>query len=455
MTDLLAHVENSIRQRKLLPPGRRVLVAVSGGLDSMVLLHLLHRRAAANRWRLGVAHFNHQLRGRASSADERFVRATAGTLGLPCFAGKGSVKCHAQHTGQSLEMAARELRHAFLAQAARQFSARAVALAHHADDQVELFFLRLLRGAGGEGLAGMRWRSPSPADERVELIRPLLDVPRADLAGFAREHRIRFREDRSNASLAYERNRIRHDLLPALESRARPGFRNAVWRAMEIIGAENEFVTESARRWLAGRHRTPFDSLAIAVQRRCLQLQMRRRKLAAEFSTTEWLRLRPRLPISVQRAVSVYRDESGLVRIWKPTTHGFDPSELCVPLSEPAGEIVFGRLRCSWRVTAARSFRKPSGQSPREQFDADRVGASIILRHWRPGDRFQPIGMSATVKLQDWFTNLKIPAARRRKLMLATTADGEIFWIEGLRISERFKLTNHTRRRLEWRWKQA
>jgi tRNA(Ile)-lysidine synthase len=455
VTDLLAHVENSIRQRKLLPPDRRVLVAVSGGLDSMVLLHLLHHQAAANRWRLGVAHFNHQLRGRASNADEYFVRATAGALGLPCFAGKGSVQPHAQRTGQSIEMAARELRHAYLAQAARRFSARTLALAHHADDQVELFFLRLLRGAGGEGLAGMRWLSPSPADDRLHLIRPLLDVPRADLAEFAREHGIRFREDRSNRSLAHERNRIRHDLLPELESRARPGFRKAIWRAMEIIGAEAEFVAESARRWLRGPPRPPFDSLPIALQRRCLQLQLQRRRLAAEFSIAEWLRLRPGQPICVDREVSVCRDESGMVQIWKRATHGFDPSELCVPLTEPAGEVVFGRLRCSWRLTAARVLRQPSRQRQREQLDADQVGSGIVLRHWRPGDRFQPIGMSAAVKLQDWFTNLKIPAARRRELVLATTADGEIFWIEGLRISERFKLTQRTRRRLEWRWKPA
>ena len=124
--------------------GERILVAVSGGVDSMVLLAAMHELAGAAGWKLSVAHFNHQLRGRASAADERFVGQAAGKLGLPFYAGRGAVKSFAKKRGVSIEMAARELRHKFLAQTARRFKCPVVALAHHADDQVELFFLRLL-----------------------------------------------------------------------------------------------------------------------------------------------------------------------------------------------------------------------------------------------------------------------------------------------------------------------
>jgi tRNA(Ile)-lysidine synthase len=197
---LLQHVEQSIRDRRLLGRGQAVLVAVSGGVDSMVLLHLLHGLAAKQGWQLTVAHFNHQLRGRQSDADERLVRLAAKRLGLRLVRGGADVRQHARTHKLSLEMAGRELRHKFLARTARRLRIPAVALAHQADDQVELFFLRLLRGAGGEGLQGMKGRSRSPADGEIELVRPLLDLTKADLQAHARREGIPFREDASNGA---------------------------------------------------------------------------------------------------------------------------------------------------------------------------------------------------------------------------------------------------------------
>jgi len=144
--------------------GGALLVAVSGGVDSMVLLHVLNSLAPEWGWKLAVAHFNHQLRGRSSDRDEALVCRTAAALKLTVTVGQGDVKAFAKQSGLSLEMAARKLRHEFLARTARAGGITTIALAHHADDQVELFFLRLLRGAGGEGLAGMRGRAPSPMD---------------------------------------------------------------------------------------------------------------------------------------------------------------------------------------------------------------------------------------------------------------------------------------------------
>ncbi|HXC99166.1 MAG TPA: tRNA lysidine(34) synthetase TilS, partial [Verrucomicrobiae bacterium] len=174
MSNLLSRVEESVRAKKLFREGESVLIAVSGGLDSMVLLHLLARLTPAHHWRLAVAHFNHQLRGRSSHADQHLVEQTAKKLGLPFVAGRADVRAFASRRGESIEMAARELRHKFLAKTALRRKIRVIALAHHADDQVELFFLRLLRGAGVEGLAGMKWRNPSPANSRITLARPLL-----------------------------------------------------------------------------------------------------------------------------------------------------------------------------------------------------------------------------------------------------------------------------------------
>ena len=195
MVDLIQTVEKSMRTRAACKRGEHILVAVSGGVDSMVLLHALNVLVLETGWKLTVAHFNHHLRGRSSDADERLVRRVARDLKLKIIVGHGDVRKFAKTHGLSIEMAARQLRHEFLALAARRVKARKLALAHHADDQVELFFLRLLRGAGSDGLSGMSPVSPSPADPKLKIIRPLLEISKHALVEFARGRRILFRED--------------------------------------------------------------------------------------------------------------------------------------------------------------------------------------------------------------------------------------------------------------------
>ena len=453
MTNLLDHIAQSIRARKLLSRGERILVAVSGGLDSVTLLHGLHTLAANQKWKLTVAHLNHQLRGRASNADERFVRAMSARLKLPCVTGRADVRAHAKKHGLSLEMSARELRHEFLAHTARRLRIRRVALAHHADDQVELFFIRLLRGTGGAGLAGMKGRAPSPANSAIQLVRPLLNVSKVDLEQFAREFRIRFREDASNTSLDIQRNRIRHELLPWLRRRFQPALDKIVLRAMDIVGAEAGVVTEAAQACLKLK-RQPLSGWSVGLLRRVIQLQLQQCKIAADFELVESLRLNPGKIINVNPRISVTRDAAGRLQMRAQTSVAFNAKQIAVPLDGRAGEAVFEGVRFQWRFDTGKRRKRAKGPPRHEFFDADQVGAQVVLRHWQAGDRFQPIGRRSTVKLQDWFTNQKIPRARRREFIVAATAAGEIFWIENQRIGERFKLTPQTKRRLIWRWKR-
>lgn len=418
----------------------------------MVLLTMLAELAGETKTKFAVAHFNHQLRGRASDADEHFVQAAARRLKLRCEIGRGDVKRFAKEQGISIEMAGRQLRHEFLAKTARRLKCSVIATAHHADDQVELFFLRLLRAAGGEGLAGMKWSAVSPADARVRIGRPLLEVSRAELLEFAEKNKIRFREDASNASRDFLRNRIRHELLPLLRSQYQPGLDGAVRRLMDLVGAEAEAVRLAAEVWLQKeKSRSPWESLPAAVQRRVVQIQLRRLKIEPEFEWVESLRLEAGKLITVGAGLLAVRDENGIVRLVKPEQRTFRRGELRLNLKD-GGTVLFAGRKIRWNFEEAKwlSLRKKPAQT--EFFDADRIGSTVILRHWRPGDRFQPIGMKAAVKLQDWFTNQKIPAERRRELILATTAAGEIFWIEGLRIGERFKLASETRHGLIWRF---
>jgi tRNA(Ile)-lysidine synthase len=487
-------------------PGQRLLVAVSGGVDSMVLLRVLHDLAPEEGWQLAIAHLNHALRGRSSDADERLVRRTAESLKLAVCVERADVRRFAGTHGLSLEMAARKLRHEFLARTASRFGIRTIALAHQADDQVELFFLRLFRGSSGEGLVGMRWRNPSPSDRKIELVRPLLGQPRAALLEYAASARITFREDASNACLDIQRNLIRRELLPLLRSKYQPALSKIILRTADILGAEADFIGEVAMAWLSRRRvgtsserkrgaqrtatrpdfirfSTPFERLPIAVQRRVIQVQLLRQRIVGDYSLIEELRTSANKPVTIgplgrttsgglgastlaghhlegrgdvmrPRCFAAVRDGRGIVHLQAPTTPTFNSDSTRISLTGGAGKAEFAGARIEWQLCPFNGLPRPKTRKGAESFDADKVGSWIVLRHWQAGDRFQPIGMSKPIKLQDFFTNLKVPPTQRRELIVAATARGEVFWVENMRISERFKLSKGTTRRLQWLWKR-
>jgi tRNA(Ile)-lysidine synthase len=451
VSDLTSHVETRIAEKELFRDGQRILAAVSGGVDSMVLLDLLHRLSKRHLWKLTVAHFNHRLRGAKSDADERLARRIARSLKLPFVAGRGDVRGFARQSGLSLEMAGRKLRHDFLAGISAKLKIPTVALAHHADDQVELFFLRLLRGAGGEGLAGMKWISASPSAPKIRLVRPLLDLSKAALISFAIENKIAFSEDSSNASIDIKRNRIRHELIPLLTRHYQPALGRSVLRLMEVVGTEAEFVARAAKEWLEGDRTRDFEHLQVAVQRRLIHQQLIEREISPDFDLVERLRLGSGQRIVVSGDCSVFRDSAGLVHSQKLEPVQFSSQKRQLLLSKEHG-LTFGGLRIHWQIAVDNGTGNACKYDHVEYFDADKVGAPIWLRCWQPGDRFQPIGTGSARKLQDLFTNLKVPRDERRRRVVAATAHGELFWVEGLRMAEKFKLDENTVRKLEWSW---
>jgi tRNA(Ile)-lysidine synthase len=463
--DLLERVAETIRSRRLFRAGEAILIAVSGGLDSLVLLHLLHHLAPAHKWRLSVAHLNHRLRGRSSDADERLVQSVCKKLALPVFVECADVRELAGDQKLSIEMAARKARHEFLARVAAREKISTIAFAHHADDQVELFFIRLLRGSGGEGLAGMKWRNPSPFAKGVQIVRPLLGETKSALRDFAAKHQIKFREDATNDSVDILRNRIRHELLPLLKNKYQPTLNRIVLRLMDILGGEADLAKSVAEDWLeqsqkatsASRTRS-FSELPLAVQRRCIQSQLLAEKIAPDFELIEKLRLMPGKCVTVTQSdtapFGVFRETAGFIRRRSPEAVKFNNASHNLSLGEPAGQATFDGIAIIWQTKAEPRKNLPKQASGTEYFDAESVGSRAVLRHWRKGDRFQPIGMPSAVKLQDIFVNQRVPRALRHQLVVAESEKGEIFWVEGLRISERFKLTKATKRRLQWQWRR-
>ena len=296
----------------------------------------------------------------------------------------------------------------------------------------------------------MKWINPSPSDGTIQLIRPLLGQSRAVLRRYSEEEGVAFREDATNADLDFMRNRIRQKLLPMLLHEYQPALPRMIVRAMDILGEEADFSRRAADDWLLEQQTNSFANLHTAVQRQVIQLQLIKLGVNPDFDLVEQLRVCPETSVSVGPNLAVFRDDCGSVRRQETACSQFKSDELSVDLKCDAGPVIFGGLELDWRIRSTKS--RPGFAKGREYFDVDKVGSNIVLRHWRAGDRFQPIGRGNPVKLQDLFSNQKIPRTQRHQLVVAATASGEIFWVEGLRIGERFKLDSRTVRRLKWQW---
>jgi len=444
-----------VRRERLFTPGDRVLVAVSGGPDSVALLHLLLRLGPQLDLDLGVAHYDHGLRGEDSQGDASFVADLAQRLGLPCHLGRGEVKEAAQRDKVSLQMAARKLRLQFLRDTRQRHAYTRIALGHTADDQVELFWLRLLRGAGLEGLKGMWPATPEG------LVRPLLAVGKAPLLAWLEREALPYRVDASNLSRTYLRNQVRLDLLPHLSQLYNPRLAQTIWRTQALLQEDERLLARDtdavwdrvARRLAAACFALDLDrffSLEPALQRRVLRLAVAR--VGAEVTLTA-PQVRSLLAlarseksgglISLREGVQVARAGPAL-HIMSPLPH---PPRQATPMPPGPGEVVSPD---GWRWQMSRRPWRPGDPWPSPEvawLDPERLTPPLEARAWRPGDRFWPQGAPGPQKLQDFWVNAKIPRWLRPHLPLVADA-GQIVWVPGLRVAE--TATPHTPCREIW-----
>ena len=390
-----------------------MVVGVSGGADSVALLHAFQMLEIP----VTVAHLNHQLRGAESDADERFVRE----LGFPVVVKSVDVRKLADENNLSIEMAARQARHDFFA----EFGDAVVALAHHADDQVETFILKLARGAGAEGLGGMPFFQTLGS---LHLIRPMLGVPRSDIRQWLQENRFGWREDASNKDEAFLRNRVRHSVLPLLEKELNPNIRATILRTMDILREENAWM----------------DSLANATRLEAasaLPLAARRRVLR------KWLFDHGAEGVDFDAVESILdlMGKGNGTTVFELNEHQRVVVEYGLPRFE---EGAAPRESLAWILTVepGTGWKKDHGRGagilPAEaSFKAEKVGdAPIEVRGFEPGDRINPFGMEGGRKLQDLFTDQKIPRARRSSVPVVVCR-GEIIWIPGYRIARGWEVS--------------
>jgi tRNA(Ile)-lysidine synthase len=454
-------VSEYIRKNNLISAGDKVVVGVSGGADSVCLMHILARCREELGIDLHVAHLNHMLRGTESDNDAAYVSDLVQKLEVRATLGRRDVSAYQSGHDCSLEEAGREVRYRFVAEVAAKVNAAEIAVGHTSDDHVETILLHLLRGTGTAGLSGLRPRSTLDLGEnggRIEVVRPLLEITRRETIDYCRRHRLSPRKDSSNESPSFLRNRIRLELLPVLRS-YNPGIDKGLLRLAEIAGDDVSFIGEQACLLWPGVAQRQGNTIYLEVNK-ILPLPPALQRQICIIAVSQ---LRGNL-----KDVEADHIEAMVELLKKPAG-----KKLILPygltLSTEYGRVVMmatGALTCplpplidstslkipgetiaaGWRVRAEVS-KDSSGLENgfTASFDLDKTGSELEVRSRKPGDRFQPLGMLQTKKLQDFMVDAKIPRDWRDRVPLVSSGK-QILWVVGWRIDDRVKVTDNTKR---------
>ena len=457
-----------IRKHKLLQPGERVGLAVSGGADSVALLRLLLRLRRELGAVLAVVHFNHQLRGAESDADERFVADLAARHSLELHSASGEVATYAAEKHLSVETAAREMRYTYFRRLLRESPLDRIATAHTLDDQAETVLLRLVRGAGTRGLAGIYPELPVPGSRSPEkstshsdvrgqreasIIRPLLGTRRRDLEAYLRAMAQDWREDSSNRDLRHGRNRVRHGILPRLERHLNPAVRQALAETADLARAEENYWAQEVARVLpqvsdrAASARPPAAgttlrlaallALPLACERRVVRAAAESLGLRLEFRHVEEI-----LAVGAGSVTSanlpdgwvVSRKQRGL-RFERAGPKPAPPDyEYRLPLP---GRILVPEAGM-WLEAVRVPAGAGAGYNPDHLLDAAMVSNELRVRNWRAGDRFWPAHTKAPRKIKELLEPRHLRGAER-KLWPVVVSQEEIVWVRGFPASERLR----------------
>ena len=466
---LIESARRTIRRHELLRPGDRVVVALSGGADSVALLLVLRELAAARECEIaGAAHLNHQLRGADADADEAFCRRLVAACGLPFDVERIDVRRLAGDAGVSIETAAHSARHDFFGRAAMRLNATAMAVAHTRDDQAETFLLRLLRGAGPRGLGGMHPRSGF-------IIRPFIESARADVRAFLALHQTEFCEDASNADVSIPRNSVRHELIPYLQLRFSPGIVDVLDREAAIARDDSDFLEESAA--LAAATLVAVTAHEVAIDASGLLAQppaIARRVIGQAQRAASGGRFIPFDAIDAVLAFAVSNSagpidlpghrvnrRGGTIVLTKSTgrrhraaagsTH-LPSLEFTYELGLP-GQVSVPESACA--ISAEAEFLS-SGESAAARWtlasrgnqavvEAAKLAPPLVVRNRRPGDRFRPLGLQGHKKLQDFLVDAKVRRTDRDSIPLVVDSNGQIVWVAGHAVAEDFRVTDRTK----------
>lgn len=431
---MLQGFKDYLFDQELCREGDRILLAVSGGIDSVVMAHLF-REAGFD---CALAHCNFQLRADDSDRDEAFVQELSAYLEMPFYVRRFEVEREVQNRGISVQMAARELRYKWFEELMAEHSMDLLATAHNRNDSVETFFLNLSRGSGIRGLKGI-------APKRGTIIRPMLFATRQDIVSFQQEENITYREDASNFETKYQRNKIRHDVLPVMQE-INPGFVESVHRSMSQLDEMYEIYRDAIEKKQSALFRQNEGRILIDLEE-LGQLHPLKTWLYELFSPFGFSRSQCEGIAHIMQAGSgrcsispthqLYKDRDQLILI--PTvSKAFDryyldgpdkPSSLPFPMDmDVVNREKLGPIPADPHIAC---------------LDLDELQFPLTIRHWKPGDYFYPLGMNQMKKLSDYFVDNKVPVPEKNTTWILASGK-KIVWIMGHRIDHRFRITPET-----------
>jgi len=453
-------IYDTIERYSMLKKNARVLLCVSGGPDSVAMLSLFDALKKDLSLELFIAHLNHKLRGRDSDKDQAYVENLARRYKLPLIAAQEDVKRSARAKRLSLEDAARRARYDFFLKSAKELDIDSIATAHTRDDQAETVLMRLLRGSGLRGLKGI---SPKRHMDGFLIVRPLIDISRKEIESYLREKGIRPRIDATNLKTDFFRNKVRLRLLPLLERGYSPKIKELLASLAELLDKDYEYISVSqksifkrlarlGRKGCVSFSLSVFKRQGISVQRALARESIR--SLSGTLDSIEYrhwqeveslVNKRPagsvvHLPgnIEAKKTKTVLAFAKVKEHRRKEQTHG--PSLLNIP-----GTTDFGKKILKARVLSRCSCVSRHPKTV-EYFDMDRLNLPLSMRLRRSGDMMVPLGMKGTKKVRDIFIDEKIPLSRRASILVVVSACGNILWLCGIKMSDRFKINARTKK---------
>ena len=471
---ILSAVTRTIEENALIQSGDSILAAVSGGADSVALIHILCELAPSRSVRLAIAHLNHGLRLPESDRDAEFVTSLAHNLNLPLFLDKIDVHSYRERHKLSPEEAARNVRYNFLKQVAEKNDFSKIAVGHHLDDNAELVLMFLLRGSGPLGLSGMPpIRSGMPPGGEEKIIRPLIDIRRSEILEYLSQNKLPYVSDSTNTNRGYLRNRIRHDLIPELASKYNPN----------IVETLNRLacITQSEEQWMETLVDSIYDTnlikqnsdniclslkgladIPLAARRRVLRKAIKQvkgnlRRIA--FSHIDAiLRLAAKSPatgcIDLPDGIQARCDHQALIiaKNKQPvhsSNRGVSQMDQIIyeyNLNTPGAVYIKEagvQIKLTEMDTEAVTDISGAGQQI-AFFDINKLKFPLVVRNFQPGDRFTPLGMTGTMKLKKFFINNKIPRAQRALCPILVSC-GKIIWVAGHRLDNSVRVDSETR----------
>lgn len=439
-----------IKDNNLISDGDKILIALSGGPDSVFLLHFLNKFKRKFKIELGAVHINHLLRGDNSDRDELFCKTICDELSFPFYSFQANVKSFAKQNGYSLEVAGRKIRYKYFEQIATSKKFSKIATAHNADDNAETVLINIIKGTGVKGIAGI-------PIQRNKIIRPILCLTKYEILEYLNKNKFEYRIDESNLSNDYERNYLRNDIIPLIQKRINPSFTETLLNSsinfqrlnlflVKILDELKSKVEISTNKFISLPENLIYNADEFVIHQLIKNLVDENFKVQAGSNDLKKILSLKNKQTGKSEELSnnllVLKDHDRIIITQNKSVQKSFAKQIQI------GETIQINKKSLTIEEIPKNKIKMEKNRNIEFISADKIKGSLLVRNWKSGDKFYPIGMSGTKKLSDYLNDVKISSVEKKN-QLVLLSGNKIIWVIGQRLDERFKITPKTKRVLK------